>query len=219
MKFVNPTTFIERKDPTAKWAFRLNNDGDQSDVIMLLRTKEDLRAGQFHYISEKGYIECSDSNCEWCNRGIRQQAAVFIPVYDIARDRLFFWQRSLHFIHKLNEHFDNYSNFSEVVFKITRHGEYRSITTTFEVQPWAKNTVKSYEEIYDEWHNCIPEFYKNILVSPYEVEIEDQELEIAVTENKLTPLTCRCCGGAIDRKHMICNFCGTHYILPKLAEV
>ena len=218
MKFCNPVTFIERKDPTSKWEFRLNDDGDWSDVIMLIRTKEDIRAGQFHYTPEQGYIVCDDDNCEWCNKGIRKQSAMFIPMYDIAQNRLFFWRRSLRFIYDLDKHFNVYSDISEIVFKITRHGEPKSFTTTYEVQPWAKNTVKAYEEIYDEWHNRIPKFYKNILVSPYEMDIEDEELTIELASNGLTPLTCKCCGGTIDRHYKICNFCGTHYVLPEAHQ-
>jgi len=181
-------------NPAPSWSFHLDNNGDQSDVIILLRSEDDIRAR----------YEGDSSNNE--------NMKIIIPLYDVVNDQVIFWTRSKFVCHQLANIFKCYKDPTQFVFRITRYGE--RLLTTYNIEAIANNTVKSYEDIYDAWVDKVPSIYQGILVSPYGEDLEDIS-EIEIDEHKLTPLTCKCCGGSIDKQHMTCKFCGTHYILPK----
>ena len=175
------------------WNFHLSDDKEYSDVIILLRSSEDIR-------------------CKYCKdlNGVDVMKLI-VPLYDITNGRLVFWERSRFMINQFDSIFAEYSDLTKFVFRITRHGARYNPFTEYEIHAMARNLGKSYEEIYDEWHSLVPEKYEGVLVCPY--GIKAAELEITVDDLILTPLICSCCGASLDRKTMACNFCGTHFVL------
>lgn len=44
-------------------------------------------------------------------------------------------------------------------------------------------------------------------------EIEVKPTELKIKKNVLTSLSCTCCGGTVNRNTLICDYCGTQFIL------
>ena len=50
-------------------------------------------------------------------------------------------------------------------------------------------------------------------VKVYDVFPDVKEEIPQIKPEGLTPLTCKCCGGAIDRETLTCKYCKTEYII------
>ena len=146
--------------------FLLRNDGDFADVIFLYEKPEDVLVADVHYLKagdESGYAHCCGKGCPACARGIRTQTKLFIPVYNIAEDKIQFFDRSMRFEPQLQQDvFSRFPNPSEFVFRITRHGQAGSVDTTYEITSIAKNTVKSYAQILVDNNASMPDCYSMV---------------------------------------------------------
>lgn len=200
------------------WWFSLKQDNDSSAVIFVLRNEKDLRIGNVHLLSNRQYVHCTGDKCPYCAIGNKAKARVFIPVYDIEAKQLKFQDRSPLCLHSLVPIFKTWSNATDAIFRIIRHGEPYDIGTKYGMYVVADNTVISHRAIYDEWKDKIPDFFQGILPDPDKESGEYDEPEEIAPEavKQLTSLSCNCCGGAIDRATMTCKFCGTYHILPAL---
>lgn len=150
-----------------KYLFRLENDGEQEEVIFLYQSRKDMLKGNAHYIRSNeynGYVECLGAGCPACAKGIPLQTdKIFIPVYIIATGEIKFWDRSGGFQHQMDRDvFSRYPNPSEFVFSITRHGEWRSRDTKYEIKAIYRNTSMMYDQLLAQCHATFPEFYSNI---------------------------------------------------------
>lgn len=148
-----------------KW-FVLLNDQDSADVVFLYEKPEDALIATVHYIKSldyNGYVHCVGSGCPACARGIRPQTKFFIPLYNITAGEVQFWDRSEVFTPQFNKDvFQSYPNPSEFVFRITRHGEYRSRDTRYSIMAVGKNTVASMGQIMERYGLKFPESYGDI---------------------------------------------------------
>ena len=150
--------------------FRITDDGKSADVIFLYRSKADMLAADVHYIKStdySGYIHCLGAGCPACSKGIPVQAnKVFIPVYNIGKGTIEFWDRTMTFEPQMQKDvFDRFPNPSEYVFRITRHGAYRDRNTRYDIDVVGKNAVMSYDEILAKFNATMPDYYENIVRS------------------------------------------------------
>lgn len=155
--------------------FVLPNDGDYADVIFLYRSVDDVLVADVHYIMSsvyKGYAHCCGTGCPACNyvspgskyRGIKLDHKIFIPLYNITKNKIEFWDRSTFFEQVLQKHvFGPYPNPSQIVFRITRRGEAGSRDTKYDIDPKMRNNSRSYEQILSDFGITLPEAYDHVV--------------------------------------------------------
>lgn len=167
MAFKSLTQYQETKNGDF---FTLPNDGDFADVIFLYRDINDvIVASDVHYLisSEyRGYVDCCGKGCPACNygdRGIRLDNRLIIPLYNIRKDKIEFWDRSTFFEQVLQKSvFAAYPVPYQIIFRITRRGEARSRDTKYEISPIARNTSMSYDAILSKFGITFPEGYRAV---------------------------------------------------------
>lgn len=158
--------------------FRLVDNGETADVIILYQSRADMLHADVHYIKSanySGYVHCLGKGCPVCalkrkdgSLLIRLQEKLFIPLYNIAKDRIEFWDRGWNngFIAQLDrEVFNIYSNPSDYVFKITREGEFNDKNTRYKFTAVGRNCVMSYEQILAKFQATMPDYYDNVVKS------------------------------------------------------
>ena len=156
--------------------FRLINDGETADVIFLYRSKKDMLHADVHYIKSadySGYVHCLGKGCPVCalkkddgSARIRVQEKLFIPVYNIAKDKIEFWDRNWNngFIAQLDRDiFNIYDNPSEYVFKITRKGAFNDQHTRYSFSAIGTNAVMTYDQILAKFNTAMPDCYENVV--------------------------------------------------------
>lgn len=146
--------------------FFLANDGDSADVIFLYQSEDDNLVGDVHYIKSEaytGYVECNGFGCAACRAGLRKQTKMFIPIYNVGKGCIEFWDRANTFDAVLHTAvFRIAPNPSEFVFRITRHGAANARDTKYEITAIAKNNIASYDEICKKFNITFPEYYATI---------------------------------------------------------
>lgn len=157
--------------------FILSSDNTSVDVIFLYQSKADMLIADVHYLKSSegsGYVHCLGTGCPVCavkkadgTPAIRIQTKIFVPIYNIQSGEIEFWDRGQEFEHQLDSDvFDKgYSNPSEYIFRITRHGAYKSRETRYDIIPIAKNTLISYADILAKFNAKMPDYYENIVKS------------------------------------------------------
>lgn len=147
--------------------FRLINDGEYADVVFLYQSMKDMLVAQAHYIKSSeysGYVHCCETGCPACAKNIRVQTKLFVPVYNITKGVIEFWDRTIKFEPQLEQDvFNKFPNPSEFVFRITRHGVPNDINTTYGIVAVGKNTLGSYQAILDKFNAKMPDYYSNII--------------------------------------------------------
>ena len=147
--------------------FRLINDGEYADVVFLYQSMKDMLVAQAHYIKSSdysGYVHCCETGCPACAKSIRVQTKLFVPVYNIAKNAIEFWDRTIKFEPQLEQDvFNKFPNPSEFVFRITRHGVPNDINTTYSITAVGKNTLGSYQDILAKFNATMPDYYSNII--------------------------------------------------------
>jgi hypothetical protein len=144
--------------------FILQNDGDYADVIFLYQSDDDVMIVDSHYIKSadyNGYIQHLEGYCPACNKGLKVQTKMFVPLYVIGAGdnggEIQFWDRTTKFYPVIHENvFSRYPNPSEFIFRITRHGVAGSRDTKYDITIVAKNSVLSYDDILKQYGGKIP---------------------------------------------------------------
>lgn len=143
--------------------FMLRNDKDYADVIFLYQDKSECLIADTHYLKSanyNGYVHCCGNGCPACQKGIRVQTKLFIPLFNLNTNQIEFWDRTPRFEPQLqNDVFSKFPNPSEFIFRITRNGAAGDVNTTYSITPVAKNTVKSYAQILVENNAQMPDYY------------------------------------------------------------
>lgn len=153
--------------------FVLPNDKDYADVIFLYRSAADvLIAEGVHYLSTasyKGYAHCCGDGCPACKyptqsgRGIRRDTKLFIPLYNINKNKIEFWDRTPFFEQRLQtDVFSKFPNPSECVFRITRDGAAGSRDTKYSIVPIGRNSSRPYEKLLADAGVSLPDYYNTI---------------------------------------------------------
>lgn len=149
-----------------KGMFILQNDGDYADVIFMYRDKRDVLVADTHYIRSadyNGYVHCCGRNCPACEKNIRVQPKLFIPMYVLSEGKVLFFDRSIRFDAQLqNDVFARYPNPSEYIFRITRHGKSRDVNTTYEIVVQGRNNVLSYDDILKKLDIKMPDYFDTV---------------------------------------------------------
>lgn len=173
MAFKSVTNYNEEKFGEF---FLLRNDGDYADVIFLYQSTEDVLVADVHYIKSadySGYVHCCGKGCPACAKNIRTQTKLFIPIYNIEKDKIQFFDRTMRFEPQLqHDVFEQFPNPSDYVFRITRHGAAGSVDTTYEIQAVGKNNFKSYAQILVEQNAQMPDYYNNICKEMTHTELQ-----------------------------------------------
>jgi hypothetical protein len=147
--------------------FRLINDGEYADVVFLYQSMKDMLVAQAHYIKSaeySGYVHCCEAGCPACAKNIRVQTKLFIPVYNIAKNAIEFWDRTMKFEPQLERDvFNKFANPSEFVFRVTRHGIPNDINTTYSITAVGKNILGTYQDILAKFNAKMPDYYSNII--------------------------------------------------------
>lgn len=156
--------------------FILANDGDFADVVFLYRNTQDVLVADAHYIKTdnySGYVHCCGTGCPCCSRHFKVQPKIFIPLYNIAKNKIEFWDRSARFESKLSaDVFRNYPEPSNYVFRITRHGVAGDPETTYEIRAVGKNSSLPYEKILADNNAVMPDYYGKAIKDLSSSEIE-----------------------------------------------
>ena len=154
--------------------FVLPNNGDYADVVFLYRSAEEVLVADVHYLSTatyNGYVHCCGRNngCPACNyptqsgRGIQVQNKLFIPLYNMTKGKVEYWDRSTFFESVLHDDvFKNYPNPSEIVFRITRNGAPNDRNTRYKIDPIGRNVSFPYEKIMATFNLSFPDSYSVI---------------------------------------------------------
>lgn len=156
--------------------FMLRNDKDYADVIFLYQSVRDCLIADTHYLKSAnydGYVHCCGNGCPACQKGIRVQTKLFIPLFNLNTNQVEFWDRTPRFEPQLqNDVFAKFANPSEYIFRITRNGVARDVNTTYSITPIAKNNVKSYAQILVDNNIQMPDYYNNVCreLSPIEMQ-------------------------------------------------
>lgn len=147
--------------------FRLVNDGDSADVIFMYQSIKDMLVAQAHYIKSSdysGYVHCAGQGCPACGKGIRVQTKLFIPVYNIEKDEIEFWDRNMKFEPQMEKDvFSRFPDPSGFVFRITRHGIPNDINTTYSIEAVGKNTIMPYASILAKFQTKMPDAYEAVI--------------------------------------------------------
>ena len=151
--------------------FRIPDDKGTEDVVFLYTKKADMLVADVHYVRSSGYsgyVHCVGAGCPACKKNIRVQTKLFIPVYNVGKDAIEFWDRNMNqgFLAQLDKDvFANFENPSECVFRITRHGGYRDQQTRYDITPVGRNSSMPYEQILAKFNATMPDYYENIVKS------------------------------------------------------
>ena len=212
LKFGRRLSDIKR-DEESKF-FHLKYDKECENVIFLLRSRDDVIVFPVHTIQNSGKVRrilCTGDNCPYCKKGEKARDIIFVPIYNVSKDAVMFWERGFRFFaYKIEPMFKTFDDPTRYVFRVTRNGNMGDITTTYEVGAVARNTVFSYEEILQKFDIQFPEFYKTIIEGLDFTE--EPEPEPITEEAAYTALICKGCGAPINRADKCCHFCGTSYI-------
>ena len=146
--------------------FILQNDGDYADVVFLYQSQDDVLIADAHYIKSatyNGYCHCLGAGCPACEKHIRIQPKLFIPLYNISTGQIEFWDRTPVILPQITKDvFTTYPNPSDFVFRITRHGESGDRGTRYQIMAVAKNKTP-YAELLKQANAIMPDYYENII--------------------------------------------------------
>lgn len=124
--------------------FSLKNDRDVATVRFLYRDASDVEGFAVHQIEVDGrkrYVNCLRnyddpiSKCPFCEARVRQQARVFIPIYNVDEGKVQIWERGVQFLKQLSSLFERY-NKADIVqqeFEIERNGRAGDTNTTYQI--------------------------------------------------------------------------------------
>ena len=173
-------TLAEYNDERNRIFFKLDNDGDFADVIFMYRNLNDVLLADAHYIKSSeysGYIHCCGEGCPACERGIRVQTKIFVPVLLLAKNgetfenpEIKYFDRTSYFKDQIMSDIFNVSpNPSDCVFRIIRHGVARDTDTRYEIRAVGLNTagkgtgMSHYDAILAKCGTSMPEDYERVI--------------------------------------------------------
>lgn len=175
--------------------FVLPNDKDWADVVFLYKSANDVLVADVHYLntsSYKGYVHCCESGCPACMRNIDVQHKIFIPLYNITKNKIEFWDRTTYFEQQLQKNvFQNFPDPSQCVFRITRNGEANDRKTTYSFMPVGRNSARPYEKILADFGISFPDAYSRICKEMTAVEMAnalDSKVSSDLGEYGYTPI-------------------------------
>jgi hypothetical protein len=124
--------------------FKLSNDGDVARVQLLGDDMNDFPGYAVHKVTvgdSDRWVNClREYNdpvdvCPFCAAKKKQQARLFIPLYNIDEGEVQVWERGKTFISKLAGYCARNPEVASMVTEIERHGKSGDTSTTYELYP------------------------------------------------------------------------------------
>lgn len=124
--------------------FSLKDDGDTATIRFLYNDINDVEGVAVHEVEvgdKKIDVECLRNynepvdNCPLCAAGYKQNAKLFIPVYDEGSKESKIWTRGRTFFNKLSSLCSRYNPLVATPFEIERVGKKGDQNTTYETYP------------------------------------------------------------------------------------
>lgn len=121
--------------------FGLKDDGDTAKIRILLNDISELEGIATHEVqvgNKSIDIECLRaynepiSNCPLCSAGYKQNAKLFIPVYDESSKESKIWTRGRTFFKKITNLCAHYNPLVSTLFEVERVGRKGDTSTTYE---------------------------------------------------------------------------------------
>jgi hypothetical protein len=136
----------------------LKDDGDVKNVRFMYRDSNDVKGVCVHEVQINGkrrYVNClRDYNspiddCPLCKNNFKQIVKVYVPLYDVAEQKVCFWERGKKYFSTLSGLCARYPNLVSHTFDIERHGAKGSKDTTYNVYETGADatTLESLPEI------------------------------------------------------------------------
>lgn len=131
--------------------FSLKDDGDTAKIRFLLNNINDLQGVAVHevQIGDKKYdVECLRSynepvdNCPLCAAGFKQNAKLFIPIYDETSKESKIWTRGRTFFKKLSSLCARYNPLVSTVIEVERVGKKGDTSTDYQFYPCNTDNAK-----------------------------------------------------------------------------
>ena len=122
--------------------FRLSNDGDVARVQLLGNDMNDFPGYAVHGVEVDGrnrWVNCLREYqdplnvCPFCAARIKQQARLFIPLYNIDADEVQIWERGKNFFSTLSGYCSRNPEVVSVVTEVERHGKPNDTNTTYQL--------------------------------------------------------------------------------------
>lgn len=122
--------------------FALKNDKDTARVHFMANTMDDIAGYAVHQVSIDGknrYVNCLREYtdpidaCPFCAAGMKIQAKLFIPMYNIDTNETQIWERGKTFLSKLSSLVARYNPLVAWSFEIERNGKSGDTNTTYEI--------------------------------------------------------------------------------------
>lgn len=166
--------------------FSLKNDGDVARVRFMYNSIDDVEGMSVHQVEidgKKRYVDCLReynepvSKCPFCAKGMRTQAKLFIPVYDVDDDKVKIWERGKKWFSKISGLCSRYPKLVEKEFEIERHGKPNSTDTTYEVFPVDDGDKLSMEDLPE-----IPEDFEKFVLKK-----SADDMEYFLSEGEFPP--------------------------------
>ena len=131
--------------------FSLKDDGDTAKIRFLFNDINDIEGVAVHEVQVgdktmdveclRAYNEPVD-NCPLCAAGYKQNAKLFIPVYDIESKESKIWTRGRTFFNKLSSLCSRYNPLVATPFEVERVGKKGDQSTTYETYPMQSDNSK-----------------------------------------------------------------------------
>lgn len=124
--------------------FSLKDHGDTAQIRFLYNDINDVEGVAVHEVDENGKkfdVECLRaynepiSKCPLCEASYKQNAKIFIPVYDMGSKESKIWTRGKAYFSKLSSLCTRYNPLVATPFEIERVGKKGDTNTTYETYP------------------------------------------------------------------------------------
>lgn len=151
MARINPNQMENYSTGSDNEWFKLENDGDVARVQFLYNNYNDLDVFACHTIQTgetykngnpvEKYVDCKRNYddpvdmCPFCQAGMKVKPVMYVSMYDHNDKKVKIWERGRKFRDKLDAMFNRYSDLTQMVFEIERHGAKGDQQTTYEVFP------------------------------------------------------------------------------------
>lgn len=163
---------------------RLASDEESVNAVFLYHNTDEVLMADVHYInskSYKGYVHCCGDGCPACQKGIRVQQKLFVPVLLFAdindnynENTVLFWDRTINFNRQLQQDvFRRYDCPEDYIFRITRHGGYRDLKTTYSIIAKMNCNSKTVDDTLKAMGVSFPDYYENVVKSVGAADLYD----------------------------------------------
>lgn len=179
--------------------FGLKDDKDTAVIRFLYNTIDDVEGVAVHEVEVNGNrtdIECLRryneplEKCPFCAAGIKQNAKMYIPVYDQSSKESKIWTRGKSFFQQLSSLCSRYNPLVATPIEVERCGKKGDVNTTYQMYPMQSDNaiIQDFPEIKPEgicfYQKTVEEmnYYLDNGVFPEEVQTRQQQRQNQVSQ-------------------------------------